>query len=503
MTTPDTLTLWPHQRAAIAATLPAIESGRVAGLWAMPTGTGKTVTFATLAQRLGWPVLILVHRDELVRQTVKTFGFVWPDASVGVVQADRNEIDGHDVVVASVQSLHKRRLHRIPDDRFGLVIADEAHHAVARTWEAVLDHFDSRFILGCTATPERADGKGLAERFGSEPLYVYPLRSAIDDGRLSKLVQYAIETGASLDGVSRRCGDFAKGELSQTVNTPARNTVIIEAFQEHAADRRALAFCVDVKHAHDLCEAFTEAGIVAATVTGTTPRDRRRELLAEFDAGHIQVMTNCAVLTEGYDSPGVSAVLMARPTSSRGLYTQCIGRGLRLAPGKTDCLVLDFTDNCERHKLISVLNLLGAPHAQNAAGDDVLKVVDRDVAEAERRLENASTASLDWQLASVCPWPEPPTLNGYVPHAEWHDDSASGKQVRYLRRYGLNLLPDLTKGEATHLIYQCRRIYGTGPQRPTWRQERYLRKAGEWHAGLTKREASTLIGRLKAGDRVA
>lgn len=144
--------LWPHQQAALVAAHSAIRRGVSEGLWSMPTGTGKTVAFVTLARDLDWPTLILVHRDELVTQTVNTLEDVWPDASVGVVKAKLDDWhDDEQVVVASVQSLHNGRLTRIPRDRFELVVADEAHHAVAQTWRAVFDHFRHRFLLGTTA----------------------------------------------------------------------------------------------------------------------------------------------------------------------------------------------------------------------------------------------------------------------------------------------------------------------------------------------------------------
>ena len=161
MISDEKLELWSHQISAIQAAQGAIRAGRPAGLWSMRTGTGKTLGFASLVTELRWSTLVLCHRDELIRQTVDTFGDVWPSASVGVVQAERNEIAGHNVVVASVHSFHEERLKRVSRDRLELVIADEAHHVPATSWSAVLDHFDVRFTLGVTATPETYDGKAL------------------------------------------------------------------------------------------------------------------------------------------------------------------------------------------------------------------------------------------------------------------------------------------------------------------------------------------------------
>lgn len=498
------MSLRPYQFAAVDATLDAIDRRQPSGLLSMPTGCGKTVTFATLAERLRWPTLVIAHREELLTQAEGTFRRIWPGVRVGIIRGERDEWNADlygrapDVVIASVASLHAKRLQRIPRNRFRLIIADECHHAVADSWVRAIEHFDARFVLGCTATPERADGKALAAMFGERPLFSFPLRSAIVQGFLARLTQYAVETTADLDGVSKRTGDLADGELARAVNTPARNRVVLEAWQAYAADRRTLAFAVDVQHAIDLAETFIAKGIAAATVTGETPRDERKQMLADFAVGRIRVLNNCAVLTEGFDDPEISAILMARPTCSRTLYQQCIGRGLRLAPGKTDALILDFVDNSKRHKLVSVLDLLGAPHARNARGRDVLDVVDADQAEAERRHEIETLRPLAWRLAAICPWPELPTLAGYVACEQWHFEKASDKQLAYLGSFGVDAGRELTRGEASHLIDRLRECEAVTPVPATDKQVYCLQHAGLWRAGMGKREASRLIGELKS-----
>ena len=495
--------LYPHQKAALAAVKSFINADRKAGLIVMPTGTGKTVIFCTLGHDLGWTTLILVHRDELVRQTIETLERVWPAAIAGVVKAARNEWQDRDAVVASVQSLNNSRLEGMPRDRFGLIVVDEAHHAAAESWVRILDYFDSRFILGCSATPERFDGRSLADRFGDKALFTYQLRDAIEDGQLARLTQYQIATDASLDGVAYRMGDYAESALSLVVNTPARNNVILEAFNKHAPGRRAIAFCVDVQHATDLAETFQGAGINAECVTGETPIDLRRQLLADFAAGKIQVMANCQVLTEGFDDPGVDCILMARPTASRGLYTQCIGRGLRKFRNKSDCLVLDITDNAAKHKLVTALDLLGAPQATDAEGGDVLRAVDDDIVLAEQYRIIASRRVLTWRLKHICPWPELPTLQGYVSTASWHNDAATPKQVQYINKLGLTIDRDLTKGECCWLIDRALQYEIAYPTPATDKQEWFLRHHRAWHDGMSKRHASKLIGELKLRQAVA
>jgi len=490
--------LRPYQVAAIRATVGAIDAGHHSGAWAMPTGVGKTVTFLALAGRLRRRTLVLVHRDELVRQTLETVGQLFPSCPVGIVKAELDEWginaagEVPSLVVASIQSLHTRRLQEIPKDRFGLVVADEAHHAAAPTWAAVLDHFQPGFTLGVTATPERHDGKSL-DRFGREPVYSYPLRQAIEDGWLCRLAQYAVSTRTPLDDVAFRAGDFAQDQLTRAVNTESRNRCILDAYRLHASSRRALAFCVDVAHAEDLAATFRDiGGIQAAAVSGSMPLEERREVIERFAAGEIAVVTNCAVLTEGFDDPGIEAVLMARPTASRPLYTQCIGRGLRIAPGKENLLVLDFVD-ASRHKLITTMDLMGAATAQDAEGRDVLEVVDEDRRLAEEEARIASQRPLSWRLKAVSPWPGIPDLHGYTARMPWESAPATKKQIRFLKSFGLEISRGLLKGEASFLIHRCLEHEAAYPTPPTRAQRWRLEQEGLWKEGMTKRAATRAL----------
>lgn len=492
--------LWPHQVAAISATHSAIDRGDSAGLWSLPCGTGKTWAFVRLARDLDWPTLILVHRDELVRQTIDTLEAVWPDVSVGVVKAQRDEWqDGQQVVLASVQSLHNGRLDRMPRDRFDLVIADEAHHSAARTWRAIIAHFQHKFLLGASATPERLDGEGLSDLFGPLPLYSYPLRKAIRDGILVPLRQYGVTTETDLDGVSVRGGDFSTRELSNATNTSARNKIVVNAYLQHASDRRAVVFSVDVEHAKALASAFQGEGVSTAIVAGNTPLDERREVLAAFRRGDIHAICNCELLIEGWNDRGVSAVLMARPTKSRSLYTQAIGRALRRCDeeGKQDAIVIDFCDNARRHKLVTVFDLFGTTDKNDAAGADVIAVVDCERKAAEQRQEIAIQAPLTWRSTEVCPWGgEQPTLAGYVAAARWHSHEASNKQLRYLASFGVEVSRALSKGECSHLIDRLRECDVAHPMPATDRQQKFLVNQNRWRDGITKREANGIIGKL-------
>jgi superfamily II DNA or RNA helicase len=445
--------LWPHQAAGLAAAHEAARAGRPSGLIVLPTGSGKTVLFLTLARELGWPTLVLVHRDELISQTLETVVRVWPEARAGVVQGKRDEWrDGQEVVVASVQSLHSRRLAKMPRDRFGLIVVDEAHHTPAGTYAGVFDHFAGRrFLLGVTATPERLDGVGLCRWYGEEPIFSYSIRQAVGDGILVPPVQRQVFTHVNLDSVRKRGGDLAEGELARAVNTPARNKAVVEAFIEHARGRKTVAFCVDVQHAQDLAEAFGAAGVRATSITGDLPTLERRILLEGFSEGEFRVATTCLVLTEGFDEPSVDAVVMARPTASHALYIQCVGRGRRRcdATGKRDCLVLDVTDNCRRHKLVTAASLLDSP--REGADEQPPEGGDGSGGAAPP----AAEPDLVWTLLEVSPWPEAPSLKSYHPTRSWQFLPASDKQLHLLRPFGLQLNRQLTRGEASHLIDQA------------------------------------------------
>jgi superfamily II DNA or RNA helicase len=481
--------LWPPQELAIEAALKAMKEGRTAGLWCMPTGTGKTRAFCTLASRLRARTLILVHREELAQQTIATLASVWPGASVGLVRAESNDWTGKQIVVATVQSLY-RRLAQYPPDHFPLVVFDEAHHAAADSWQLVADHFTG-FRLGATATPTRLDGRGLDDLFGEKPVYVYPLKTAIRDGYLVGIKQYAIETTVDLNGVANRGNDFAPEELAEAVVNEARTRAVVEAFLGHAGDRKTVAFCVSLKHVDQVCEAFQLEGVEARSVTGEMNREDRAQVLADFAKGRFQVLVNCQVLTEGYDERSIGCVLMARPTQSKALYQQMLGRGLRLCPeaGKEDCLVLDVVDNCRRHQLVTATSLLGV-HKVNADGMDVLDLEQEEIEEQERALLERKPclppeATVHWTAQPFDPfgpdW-EPNLLEGYEPLFAWHKDPATDGQLAALRRRGYEPPQGVTKGEANAVLSHA-----------SPKQRRVLSRRGLWHDGLSFDDASKLI----------
>lgn len=378
-------------------------------------------------------------------------------------------------------------------------IVHNCHHGCSPSWTRAIEYFDTAFRLGLTATPDRLDGKGLAALFGREPLYSMQILDAIKRGYLCSISQWAVETEINLDGVETRAGDFVTGQLAAVVNTDERNQAIVESFIKHGEGRRAAVFCVNVQHAYDLALTLNEHGIASAVITGDTPIEERREILERFRAGKLRAITNCEVLTEGWDFPELDCVIPARPTKSRALYQQIIGRGLRPAEGKKDCLILDPTDNCRRHKLVTLSSLLGVKK-QDAEGRDVLEIMEEEEEELRRHEELIRSdirRPIIWRLESICPWPELPSLEGYKPDKPWHNDPASDKQTNWIKKFGLGLQKDFTKGEAGWIIDQCLQFEAAYPTPATSKQEYRLRLEGLWEEGLTKKQASNLIARLR------
>lgn len=375
-------TLRPYQRDAIRAVVDGRKRGLRRMLIALPTGSGKTVIFSELARMARRPVLVLAHRTELVQQAADKLGRALGDPKlVAVEQGSLRAPDGVKAVVASIRSLHSRRLARLREARdFGLVIYDECHHAAADDNKRVLEElgcFDPDWagtLLGFTATPNRADGLGLDDIF-EEIAYTRDLHQMVDDKYLVPLRGFRIQTAADLERVRPAGRDLDVETLSEAVDIEDRNALVARSIQELARDRRTIAFCVTVAHATNLAKALAVLGVPSGIVHGKLKAEDRAMVLRAFREERIQVLTNVGVLTEGFDDPAVACIAMARPTRSEALYAQCVGRGTRLHEGKSDCLVLDFVDLSDL-ELVSLPSLMGMPRDMDLEG--------REVGEAEK-----------------------------------------------------------------------------------------------------------------------
>jgi superfamily II DNA or RNA helicase len=364
--------LRPYQREAVEAVREGWGRGvrRVAAV--LPTGAGKTVVFSHIIREMrerGVRSLVLAHRDELIEQAVSKLHAVAPELRVGVWKAARREVRGRDVVVASVQSLRTpERRAELAAAGLRLVVVDEAHHAVARTYVDALtalgafddDPMSGAYALGVTATLARSDRVALGDVW-QEVVYRRSILGMIRDGHLvnAKGVRVRVE-GLDLASVAQSRGDYRDGALGEAMSAALAPKAITRAWLEHAAGRPTIAFTPTVAFAHELAEAMGAEGVRAAVVQGDMSIRDRRQVLADFARGDLDVVCNCAVLTEGYDAPWCSCVLIARPTRHAGLYIQMAGRGLRPAPGKRDALILDVVGATGRHRLASLVDLAGA-----------------------------------------------------------------------------------------------------------------------------------------------
>ena len=358
------VSLRPYQTAAHDALRSAWRAGRKSQMIVLPTGCGKTITALHIAAsfaKVGRRVLWLAHREELLDQPARTLAALWPweAEKSGIVQADRDESDAL-ICFASVATLARGpRLARVLEEGPpALVVVDEAHHSAARSWAKILDEIGpTPYRLGMTATPDRADGQALGGRW--EVAYSYPIGQAIDDGYLCPPRIEVDRVEVDLAAIATRGGDYDASILGERLLEAGVVEKTAQVMGEMAAGRKSLVFTVTVRQAVATAAALCEAGIPAAALDGTATRRKRRAILAAFAAGEIRAIANCGVLTEGYDEPSADCVVIARPTRSKALYVQCVGRGLRLYPGKTDCLVLDLAGASEEHSLLSAGALLG------------------------------------------------------------------------------------------------------------------------------------------------
>lgn len=322
--------------------------------------------------------LILAHRDELIEQARDKVRLVLgDDAEIGIIKAERNEVNA-EIVIASVQTLSRqKRLEQLRTD-FGVVITDEAHHAPADSYQRIYQHVragepDGPLLIGVTATADRADRRGLAGTF-DEISYEIQMLELMKQGYLVDLRGKQVAIEADFNTLHSRAGDIIESEAGELLLAAKAPQQLAMAYQEHAAGRKGIVFTPTVAVAHASAVALNDVGIPAIGLDGTTPRDERRAILTDLKSGAVQVVTNCGVLIEGFDEPSISCIANMRPTKSRALLVQMIGRGTRPYPGKTDCLVLDLVGSVTRHDLMSTAKIFGLP-ARDLANKTVTEAI--------------------------------------------------------------------------------------------------------------------------------
>ena len=488
----STQPLRPYQQEAVAGIRKQLEENR-STLLVIPTGTGKTRVFTDIAHT--WPgrVLVLAHRDELLqqakarleRETGEMVGLEQAEARAGLER----------IVVGSRQTMSQPgRLASWKKDTFTLVICDEAHHGPSPSYKRIFDHFETAKLLGVTATPDRADEKAMGQVFESVA-YVYEIDDAIKDGYLCPIRVREIYLGElDLAGCRTTAGDLNQGDLD-TAMVEAAVAHMVKSTIEESADLKTLFFTTSVENATRSAELFNELKAGSArTVNGKTPIDERRQVLAGFERGDFQYLTNCGIATEGYDCPPVACIAQGRPTKSRSLHAQIVGRGLRPYPGKSDLLLLEFTGNSGKHQLASAIDILGGKYDEEEieaaktiirerpgtrAGDAMVEaheaIETKKRNEAARKLLIAARANYtkrDYNPFDVMHmkatreerWSE--RFGGAVP---------SDAQLAYLAARKVDVPKDLTKAKASALIgnLKKREVLGLANYNQTKKLEYY------------------------------
>jgi DNA repair protein RadD len=368
--------LRPYQRAAIDACMSYWEGGGGNPLIDLATGTGKSVVLGTLVREIAEPmpdvnVLVLTHVKELVQQDVNAQLRVWPACPIGINSAGLSRRDRRArVLFASIQSVHREDATTLGPRH--LCIVDEAHliprdgnGMYLKLFNKLREAVPDMRIVGLTATPYRLDSGRLDEgehRLFDDVVYSYGIGEGVQDGFLSPLVSRNGGAGQiDARGVAKRGGEFIPGALETAANTDPLVQAACRDLVNRGCDRRGwIVFCTGVNHATHVAECLHGMGVATGCITGETPGGERDAMLRAFKAGQLRCLTSVGVLTTGFDAPHVDLIAMLRPTLSTGLYVQMLGRGTRLAPGKENCLVLDYAGNVRRHGPVDAVSVTGA-----------------------------------------------------------------------------------------------------------------------------------------------
>ncbi len=374
------------------------------------TGTGKTVTAVMDAKRCGGRALFVAHTMELVNQAYNTFKNLWGKVTVGKFADSVKETDSY-VLCGSIQSV-ALNLELFRDDDFDYIIIDEAHHASADTYQKILSYFKPKFTLGLTATPERADDTNILEIF-KNTAHKLDIQTAVEIGALVPVRCIRIHTNIDMTRVRFNSVQYNIRDLDDKIFVPERNKLIVDTWLSYVKDKRTVVFCASVKHAEQIAKLFQDAGVSALAVSGNMKTSKRNEHLAKFATGNIKVLCACDLLNEGWDCPQTEVLFMARPTMSKVLYTQQLGRGMRNSEGKEYLMVFDFVDNASQYNSPYSLHRLFKLRDYHAGG---IVLGSKGVREAELKLYakgERPTAVIDYpvyatdyELVDIFNWQE-------------------------------------------------------------------------------------------------
>jgi len=483
-------------------------------LLVLPTGTGKTIVFSKVIEdrvKKGERVLVLAHRGELLDQAADKL-----EQSTGLKcateKAEQTSIGSwYRVVVGSVQTMmREKRLDQFDNDFFDTIIIDEAHHCISDSYQRVLNYFDAN-VLGVTATPDRGDMRNLGAYFESLA-YEYSLPKAIKEGYLSPIKAMTIPLQINLSTVGQQAGDYKTSDLGTALD-PYLASIAAE-MEKVAKDRKIVVFLPLVKTSQKFTELLNQAGFKAVEVNGES-KDRA-EILADFDSGKYNVLCNSMLLTEGWDCPSVDCVVVLRPTKVRSLYSQMVGRGTRLFPGKSELLLLDFLWHTERHELCHPAHLIAeneevaqamTKQIEEAGIPLDLEVVEKQATEDVVSQREEALAKLLQEMKSrkrklVDPLQfemsiQAEDLSSYVPSFGWEMGPPSDAQVKTLEKLGI--LPEAidNAGKASKLLERLDKRREEGLTTP--KQIRFLEQRGFDHVGTWSFDkAKSLIDRIAA-----
>lgn len=505
--------LRPYQEAARAAIHGEWDQGHKRTLLVLPTGTGKTIVFAAVAEdqvRRGERVLVLAHRGELLEQAAQKIGTV-SGLGCAVEKAEQSSAGSwYRITVGSVQTLmREKRLDRFEPDHYGTIIVDEAHHILSDSYQRVLDHFPEANVLGVTATPDRGDMRNLGQYFDSLA-YEYRITQAIKDGYLCKIKAQTIPLKLDMSGVGTQAGDYKAADVGHALDPYLDK--IADEMRTYCAGRKTVVFLPLIETSRRFCALLQAQGFRAAEVNGNS--EDRAEALADFAAGRYDVLCNSMLLTEGWDCPSVDCIVVLRPTKVRSLYCQMIGRGTRLAPGKDHLLVLDFLWHTTRHELCrpSCLicespevadkmteNLEQAEEAMDLEAAEAIAQTDV-IAQREEALAKMLEEQRHRKRVLVDPLQfeysiQAEDLSSYVPAFPADMAPPTKKQMELLERRGI--FPDEITcfGKAQMIINRLMKRQEDGLTTP--KQIRLLERYGFVHVGEWDfHEASRMISRI-------
>ena len=451
------LELKQHQREALDALQAMRDRHETIALLYHATGTGKTVTAVMDAKRCGGRTLFLAHTQELINQAADTFRRLWPEVSVGRYMEAIKEPEAH-VVCGSVQSV-ALHLENFREDAFSYLIVDEAHHAAADTYQKILAYFHPAFTLGLTATPERTDDNRAILDIFKNTAHKLDIQTAVEIGELVPIRCIRIHTNIDLTRVRFNSVQYNIRDLESKIYVPERNRLIVDTWLQYVRDKCTVVFCASVRHAEQIAELFRQAGVSAAAVSGGMKPAERREFQDRFVRREILVLCACDLLNEGWDCPEIEVLFMARPTMSRVLYTQQLGRGMRLFPGKESLMVFDFVDNASQYNMPQSLHrlfklkeyrpgqLAVAPGAQKAA--------------------EAALYAKGEKPEALIDWPVDATDYELVDIFNWQDEAAGMiSQMEFVRRVDVQtetieryvregkLVPDLVVPMSEHRTFK-------------------------------------------------